>query len=71
MKQNLKANTLEKSTGASMSKVMATFKFTTGIVATCGYDGEQIPELQGMYSKELHEKIKKRSDENTRWNGFN
>lgn len=54
----------------SKKKVMAAYKFPNGNVASFGYDGKQIPELQGVYSKELHEKIKQRSDSNTQWNGF-
>lgn len=50
--------------------VMATFKYHNGMVATCGYDGQQIPELQGKYSIELHARIKEHSDERTQWYGF-
>ena len=50
--------------------VMATYKFPNGNVATFGYDDQQIPELQGVYNKELHEKIKQHSDNRTSWNGF-
>jgi len=50
--------------------VMSTYKFPNGMIITCDYDGEQIPELQGKYSKELVEKIKQRSDQRTIWNGF-
>lgn len=51
--------------------VLATYKFSNGMVATVGYDDQQIPELQGKYTKELHEQIKDRSDHRTKWNGFN
>ena len=50
--------------------VMATYKFPNGMVATFGYDDQQIPELQGVYSTELYEKIKQHSDSRTSWNGF-
>ena len=51
-------------------KVQATYKFPNGMVATVGWDDQQIPELQGTYSKKLEEKIMARSDKRTRWNGF-
>lgn len=50
--------------------VFAVFKFPNGMVATTGFDGEQIPELQGRYTKELEEKIRLRADKKTQWNGF-
>lgn len=40
------------------------------MVATVGFDGEQIPELQGEYSRKLHIKIWEHSDDRTEWNGF-
>ena len=46
------------------------YKFPNGEVAVFGCDGQQIPELQGTYSKELHEKIKQHSDDKTNWHGF-
>ena len=52
------------------SLVMATYRFPNGNVATFGYDDQQISELQGLYTKELHNKISLRSDEKTSWNGF-
>ena len=36
--------------------VMATYLFPNRNIATFGYDDKQIPELQGVSSKELHEK---------------
>lgn len=51
-------------------KVMATYLFPNGMVATFGWNGEQIPELQEPYSVDLHKKITLRSDEKTQWNGF-
>lgn len=50
--------------------VMATYKFPNGMVVTFGYDSKQIPELQGVYSKQLHKKIELQSDSKTSWNGF-
>lgn len=50
--------------------VKAVYKFPNGMVATCDFDGKQIPELQGKYSKELHEKIFERSSYLTEWRGF-
>lgn len=49
--------------------VKATYRFPNDMIATVGYDDKQIPELQGVYTIELHEKIKQRSDERTAWNG--
>lgn len=53
-----------------MVAVNATYKFPNGMIITFGYNGKQIPELQGVYSKELHEKIRQSSDDKTSWNGF-
>lgn len=50
-------------------KVMATYKFPNGSVATFDWDGKQVPFLQGAYCKELELKIRQFSDENTVWNG--
>ncbi len=54
----------------SGQKVAITYLFPNGMVATCGHDNQQIGMLQGSYTKELHEKIKKYSDERTIWRGF-
>jgi len=51
-------------------QVMSTFLFPNGMVITCGWDDKQIPELQGEYTPELHEKIKVNSDARTKWSGF-
>ena len=50
--------------------VKATYKFPNGNVATFNFNNEQIPELQGVYTHELEEKIKKYSDARTEWHGF-
>jgi hypothetical protein len=50
--------------------VMATYKFPNNHVITFGYDNNQIPELQGVYTPELYDKIKECSDDKTSWNGF-
>ena len=55
---------------SNSSLVMATYRFPNGNVATFGHDDQQIPELQGVYSDELKNKIKQRSDSRTSWNGF-
>lgn len=52
------------------SLVFATYAFPNGMVATFGYDDKQIPELQGVYTRDLHDKIKERSNEKTSWNGW-
>jgi len=54
----------------SGSIVANTYLFPNGMIATFGYDDEQIPELQGRFSAELKAKIKERSDDRTKWNGF-
>lgn len=51
-------------------KVMATYKFPNGHVATFGWNGEQIPELQGAYSTELLSRIADRADLRTQWHGM-
>ena len=51
-------------------KIMGVYKFPNGNIATFGYNEEQIPMLQGPYSKELEAKIKEYSDEKTIWKGF-
>lgn len=50
--------------------VGAVFLFDNGMVATCNIEGEQIPELQGSYSIELHKKIFLRATTNCEWKGF-
>lgn len=49
---------------------MQTYLFPNGNVATFDRNGAQIPELQGVYSLQLLEKIKQHADEYTVWNGF-
>ncbi len=50
--------------------VAETWRFPNDMVVTVGYDNNQIPELQGPYTYELLLKIKSRSDDFTKWNGF-
>ncbi len=50
--------------------VKSTFKFPNGMVITCGYDDQQIPELQGVYTLELDKKIRAHSDSKTEFIGF-
>lgn len=50
--------------------VMVTYKFPFGMVSTFSYGEELIPELQGKYSEELHNKIKEHSCDDTQWNGY-
>ena len=56
--------------GESLPLVMAVYLFPNRMIATFGYDNQQIPKLQGEYSQDLHEKIKRFSDGNTKWDGF-
>ena len=53
-----------------MKKAMYVYKFPNGMVAVCGKDDQQIPELQGRYTKELHQKIIDNSTPETIWKGF-
>jgi hypothetical protein len=41
----------------NIRRAKSVYLFTHGIVATCDYMGEQIPELQGSYSIDLHRRI--------------
>lgn len=50
--------------------VQATYKLPNGVVATFDYNGNQIGELQGLYSVELESKIRQNSDDRTEWHGF-
>jgi hypothetical protein len=49
-------------------RLKTVFLFPNGMVAVCGYDGQQIPELQGRFS-EVKEKIAALADEQTEWYG--
>jgi hypothetical protein len=49
---------------------MFTYLFPNGMVVTCDINGNQIPSLQGKYTKELHLTILRRSCANTEWQGF-
>ena len=53
-----------------MDKVRDAYKFPNNIVAVLNAFGEQMPELQGKYSTELHQAILDASDENTELHGF-
>lgn len=52
------------------SKVWGVYKFPNGNVAVFGYNEQQVPMLQGPYTKALEEKIRQYSDEKTIWKGF-
>lgn len=49
--------------------IKAVFNLPDGIQTYNGHN-RLINELCGEYSEELHERIKKLSDENTKWSGF-
>lgn len=53
-----------------MTDVRSTYRWANGMVMTFGWDGEQIPELQGPYSDELAAAIRRRSCSVTEWVGF-
>lgn len=50
--------------------VATVYLWANGNVMTFGEDGEQIPELQGPVSKELHDAIRARSTPATLWVGW-
>ena len=51
--------------------VRSVYLFDNNMVMTFGFDGQQIPDLQGPYTKELEEKIRENSGMMTEWFGFN
>lgn len=51
-------------------KIQATYLFPNDMVFTYDLEDEQIPQLQGKYSKELHQKLIEQASPNTRWYGF-
>jgi len=52
------------------ARVKAAFLFPNGNVAVFGYDDQQIPDLQGPFEKRMYRRIRRYSDESTRWYGF-
>lgn len=40
-----------------IKRAKTVFLFPNGMIACCGQDGEQIAELQGPYSIDLHKRI--------------
>jgi hypothetical protein len=46
------------------------YKFSNGMIMTFDGDGNQMPDLQGEYSKELHKEIVDASTNETKWSGF-
>lgn len=50
--------------------VKASYLFPNWMVTTYGFNGEQIPDLQGEYNIELHQKIIDNSDRKTKMHGF-
>lgn len=52
------------------TRVSVTWKFGNGMVSTCDENGQQIPDLQGKYTHDLHRKITEASDDSTEWKGF-
>lgn len=51
-------------------RIKSVFVFPNKNVAVCGYDDQQMPELQGTLSDELMERIVEQADEDTEWNGW-
>ena len=56
-------------TQTTQGDVKSVFLFPNNMLAVCGHDGKQIPELQGEFSLDLMRAIKARSDHRTEWNG--
>lgn len=50
--------------------VSSAYRWANDMVMVFGLDGEQIPELQGAYSDDLHGRIQQRSTSRTTWVGF-
>jgi len=50
--------------------VVAAFRFPNNMVAVTDRNGEQIPELQGPYTIELHRLIQARATPQCEWNGY-
>lgn len=53
-----------------MDKVRNVYKFPNDMVAVFNVQEEQMPELQGRYSTELHQAILDASDVDTVLHGF-
>ncbi len=53
-----------------MRDIKSVYLFPNGNVASFNIAGEQVPELQGSYSIDLHKKIKLRSVDNCSFSGF-
>lgn len=51
-------------------RVADVFLFPTGMLAVCDANGEQIGELQGSYSIDLHKRIKLEALDECKFNGF-
>ena len=51
-------------------KLSAVFLFPNGFIAVCGKDGQQVNDLQGEYSVELHKRIMLEADFDTEIKGF-
>jgi hypothetical protein len=50
-------------------RLKAVFMFNNGNVAVCGYDGQQITELQGRFF-EVRDRIESLADDQTEWYGW-
>jgi hypothetical protein len=50
--------------------VSAAYRWANGMVMVFGVGGEQLSELQGPYSDDLHGRIQRRSTPRTTWVGF-
>ena len=51
-------------------RIAVTYKFPNGNVATCDQYGEQMPDYQGVYTIELHNKILRKADYRTEFKGY-
>ncbi len=50
-------------------KIASTFHFPNGMLATCGEDGQQLPEFQGRFS-EYAQKVLDAADTDTKFHGW-
>lgn len=52
------------------SKIESVWKFDNDMIMVFDQSGNQMSLYQGRYTKDLHKKIVDRSDEGTKWYGF-
>lgn len=55
----------------NIKRVKSAFLFDNGNLAACDENGHQIPELQGSYSIEKHQRIVLEATDDCEFKGFN